>query len=66
MNATFPTGRDGTSAVWDGSNAYVFGGSNTDGNLNQIVRYTPLGSARPASSRLRKKHETRPGVLQLL
>ena len=42
MGAMLPSGRDGTSAIWDGSNAYVFGGL-LPGNVatNQIVRYEP-------------------------
>lgn len=40
MDATLPTGRRETSAVWDGQHTYVFGG--WDGSLiNQIVQYDP-------------------------
>ena len=40
MSATLPTGRIETSAVWDGTNAYIFGGYDNS-PLNQIVRYNP-------------------------
>ncbi|MBI4393658.1 MAG: hypothetical protein HY556_07690 [Euryarchaeota archaeon] len=40
MSGALPTARDATSAVWDGTNAYIFGGY--DGNyLDKIVRYNP-------------------------
>jgi N-acetylneuraminic acid mutarotase len=35
---TLPTQRAATSAIWDGRNAYVFGG---DYQKNEIVQYTP-------------------------
>jgi hypothetical protein len=41
MSATLPSGRYGTSAVWDGTNAYIFGGSDGSNRLNEIVRYNP-------------------------
>lgn len=41
VGATLPTGRKGTGAIWDGQNAYVFGGYDGDG-LQQIVRYDPV------------------------
>jgi N-acetylneuraminic acid mutarotase/fibronectin type 3 domain-containing protein len=37
MSATLPAAQQGTSAIWDGTNAYIFGGD----SLNQIVRYNP-------------------------
>lgn len=40
MSATLPTAKLGTSVVWDGTYAYVFGGRD-GGNDNQIVRYNP-------------------------
>ncbi len=43
MTATLPTKRYGTSAVWDGTNAYIFGGADA-GWLNQIVRYNPASN----------------------
>lgn len=40
--ATLPSARMGTSAVWDGTHAYVFGGYTTVGvALGEIVRYDP-------------------------
>lgn len=39
-NATLPDGRDFTSAVWDGANAYIFGGPQ-QGPTKQILRYNP-------------------------
>src|SRR5688572_24162344 len=55
MPATLPTARSYGTAVWDGSNAYVFGG--WDGwYLNQVVRYNPsantvttMGASLPTS-----------------
>lgn len=41
VNASLPTGRCCTSAVWDGRYAYVFGGYDGSSLLNQIVRYDP-------------------------
>ena len=41
MNATLPTGRAFTSAVWDGRYAYVFGGQTSEADLNDILRYDP-------------------------
>ena len=42
MNGSLPTGRERTSAVWDGTNAYIFGGFDDDfTRLNQVVRYNP-------------------------
>jgi hypothetical protein len=37
-----PSGRGYTSAVWDGSNAYIFGGQYGPSDyLDDIVRFTP-------------------------
>lgn len=43
MSSTLPTGRATTSAVWDGTYAYIFGGSTAPypSLSNQIVRYEP-------------------------
>jgi hypothetical protein len=44
MGATLPTPRNQTSAVWDGTHAYIFGGISyaaPTGKLVQIVRYDP-------------------------
>jgi hypothetical protein len=42
MTATLPPGRFHTSAVWDGTNAYVFGGCAAGAcPSNLIVRYNP-------------------------
>lgn len=41
MSATLPTAREYTSAVWGGTHAYVVGGANFSGKLNQIVQYEP-------------------------
>ncbi|HEV8359869.1 MAG TPA: hypothetical protein VGR28_05360, partial [Candidatus Thermoplasmatota archaeon] len=42
LSAALPTARDATSAVWDGSNAYIFGGyDNVSSYLNQVARYDP-------------------------
>ncbi|HVL88079.1 MAG TPA: kelch repeat-containing protein, partial [Candidatus Thermoplasmatota archaeon] len=39
--AVLPTGRDLTSAIWDGENAYIFGGwiSSPSSRLDEILRY---------------------------
>jgi N-acetylneuraminic acid mutarotase len=39
-SSSFPSSGS-TSAVWDGLNAYVFGGATTSTPLSQIVRYQP-------------------------
>lgn len=36
-----PTARYWTSAIWDGSNAYIFGGGSSGGKLDDIVRFNP-------------------------
>ncbi|MBI4728403.1 MAG: fibronectin type III domain-containing protein [Acidobacteria bacterium] len=41
MAARLPWGRGYTSAIWDGANAYIFGGYDGSNRLNQIVRYIP-------------------------
>jgi hypothetical protein len=41
MNATLPTARALTSAVWDGRYAYVFGGQSNGTDLDEILRYDP-------------------------
>jgi len=52
MTATLPWGREETSAVWDGSNAYIFGGYDETLTLNEIVQYNPLTDAVVVVSRL--------------
>ena len=41
MSATLPSKRSSTSAVWNGTYAYVFGGGSESSAINQIVRYNP-------------------------
>jgi len=46
MQARLPTARAYTSAIWDGSNAYIFGGqtrliNESEITLDEIVRYNP-------------------------
>ena len=42
LDTDLPTARDGTSAAFDGTYAYVFGGEDdTDGLLDEIVRFNP-------------------------
>lgn len=46
MKAKLPTGRAYTSAIWDGNNAYIFGGQTRLINgsriaLDEVVRYNP-------------------------
>lgn len=42
VSATLHTVRYGTSAVWDGTNAYIFGGyGSTSTRSDEIVRYNP-------------------------
>lgn len=44
-NVSLPSRRTRTSAVWDGTNAYVFGGMlNSGTTTNQIVRYNPAAN----------------------
>lgn len=40
--ATLPTARTGTSAVWMGGKAYVFGGLGDQGPLTEIISYDPI------------------------
>lgn len=40
---TLPTARTGTAAIWDGSSAYVFGGVDSTGGLDDIVEFDPSG-----------------------
>jgi N-acetylneuraminic acid mutarotase len=42
MNASLPSPRTLTSAVWDGHYAYIFGGSDLSQSLDEIVRYDPV------------------------
>lgn len=43
MHATIPNAIAGTSAVWTGQYAYIFGGIDASNNmLNQIARYNPM------------------------
>lgn len=40
--AVLPSARSGSSAVWDGTNVYVFGGKDESGSyLNHVVKYNP-------------------------
>ncbi|MBU4189778.1 MAG: hypothetical protein KJ886_02100, partial [Candidatus Thermoplasmatota archaeon] len=39
MSATLPSKRSSTSAVWNGTYAYVFGGGSGSSAINQIIRY---------------------------
>ena len=41
MNATLPTSRIFTSAVWDDKYAYIFGGQANETDLDEILRYNP-------------------------
>ncbi|MCG2826214.1 MAG: right-handed parallel beta-helix repeat-containing protein [Thermoplasmatales archaeon] len=41
MSATLPSKRSSTSAVWNGTYAYVFGGGSGSSAINQIIRYNP-------------------------
>jgi hypothetical protein len=41
MSTRLPSPRCQGAAVWDGSNAYFFGGGNQTGPMNQILRYNP-------------------------
>lgn len=42
MTATLPSARQSTSAVWAGTDAYIFGGNDASNpSLDQIVRYSP-------------------------
>jgi len=41
MPTRLPDVRSYASAVWDGSNAYVFGGASLSGPSNQILKYNP-------------------------
>lgn len=41
MAGRLPSPRWGTSAVWDGTHAYIFGGHIASGVTNEIVRYDP-------------------------
>jgi N-acetylneuraminic acid mutarotase len=41
MPTRLPDVRSFASAVWDGSNAYVFGGASLSGPSNQILKYNP-------------------------
>lgn len=56
LNPKLPTGRCGTSAVWDGNNAYVFGGRDDNGRLDEIVKFTPAtGSVMVVEAKLSVK-----------
>lgn len=41
MTSKFPFAGYGTSAVWDGKRAYIFGGRSSSGSQDTIVRYDP-------------------------
>lgn len=45
LNPKLPTPRCATSAVWDGQNAYVFGGRDASGRLDQIVKFSPASGS---------------------
>jgi len=42
LPSTLPTSRTETSAIWDGNNAYIFGGYTYSNDLNEIVRFNPI------------------------
>ncbi|MFA5771821.1 MAG: kelch repeat-containing protein [Thermoplasmata archaeon] len=41
LSAKFPSARYGTSAIWDGTNAYIFGGYTSSSYLDQIIKFNP-------------------------
>jgi len=41
LTQTLPTPRRGTSAIWDGNNAYIFGGDSNNIAIDEIVKFTP-------------------------
>jgi hypothetical protein len=43
LNARLPTARSATSSAFDGSYAYIIGGSSISGSLSEIVRFNPRG-----------------------
>jgi N-acetylneuraminic acid mutarotase len=45
VTSVLPTAREYTSAVWDGTNAYVFGGFDGSTELSDIVAFTPATGA---------------------
>ncbi|MHB8586433.1 MAG: Kelch repeat-containing protein [Thermoplasmatota archaeon] len=45
INATLPTGREFTSAVWDGRDAWIIGGATPAGPVSDIVRFDPKNPA---------------------
>lgn len=63
-DARLPSPRAWTSAVWDGTGAYIFGGMESNGTcecvreLNEVVRYTP------ADNTMRRMHATLPTARQ--
>ncbi len=42
LDCTLPTGRQRTSAVWDGRYVYIFGGHDGSSFLDDIVRFDPI------------------------
>jgi len=41
LTQTLPTPRRGTSAIWDGNSAYIFGGDLNNIAIDEIVRFAP-------------------------
>ncbi|MFA5771798.1 MAG: PQQ-binding-like beta-propeller repeat protein [Thermoplasmata archaeon] len=53
LSTKLPNGRLDTSAIWDGSNAYIFGGGDANGYLDQIVKFNPsTGTVTTLSAKL--------------
>jgi fibronectin type 3 domain-containing protein len=42
LNVTLPSARWYTSAAWDGTVAYIFGGEGPNGTLGEILRFDPV------------------------
>jgi Ca2+-binding RTX toxin-like protein len=43
--ARLPSARTQSASIWDGNNAYVFGGSDASGPMNQILKYNPASDS---------------------
>ena len=52
LDAWLPTPRSGTAAVWTGHEAYIFGGQDSGGRLDDIVRFRPPDMAERIGVRL--------------